>query len=69
MDTYRTGRVTHPPHFTITRAGLRRNKFRVRLVGENGEIIAVTQAYTDIHTALDACRLINPAYLVQTDER
>jgi uncharacterized protein YegP (UPF0339 family) len=58
MDT-----TTQPPHYTITRAGLRRNKYRVRLVGANGEIIAWTQPYTDIHTALDACTLINPTYL------
>lgn len=55
---------TRPPHFVIRRAGLLRTKFRVRLIGANGEIVAVTQPYADIETALAACRLINPAYYV-----
>ncbi len=58
---------TRPPHFVIKRAGLTRKKFRVLLVGANGETVAITQPYADIYTALDACALINPAYYVEWD--
>lgn len=64
----RMDKTPAPPRFVIKRAGLRKNKFRVLLVGANYETIAVTQPYASIHIALDACSLINPSYFVVTEE-
>jgi uncharacterized protein YegP (UPF0339 family) len=55
---------TRPPRFSLRRAGLLRNRFRVHLVGANGEQICHTQTFTTIDSALRACALINPAYYV-----
>jgi uncharacterized protein YegP (UPF0339 family) len=48
-------------HYTITRAGLLKKRFRARLIAGNGELVWHTQTYADVRDAYNAIHVLQDA--------